>query len=116
MFLTDIEGKSQPLNASEPNVKRYPSSNPPSWPDSNSPQRNFIEAFTGEYEMPDLQRRWTVSLRGVKKQPGTQHLREPDHLLTPKRGTTFQLMTSASCIVSIEFKAAVPLVKSRKLL
>src|SRR5258708_32879686 len=70
-------------------------------PDKQLTERSFIEAFTGQYELPGSPTPFTVSLRGehtlILSSPGS-----PDIELIPKRGTTFDLEDQSG--VSLEFK------------
>ena len=99
MFLTDIDGEISSLSMPlEPTVKDIVFTR---MPDKQLTQRSFIEAFTGEYEIAGSPAPLTVALHGentlVLSISG-----QPDHLLSPKRGTTFQLADLSG--VSIEFK------------
>jgi hypothetical protein len=70
-------------------------------PDKQLTDRNFIEAFIGQYEIPGAPTPLTISLHGdhalVVNAPG-----QPDLELLPKRGTTFDLKGLAG--FSVEFK------------
>lgn len=70
-------------------------------PDKQLSDRNFIQAFTGQYEIPGSPTPLTVSLRGdhtlVASTPGS-----PDLELLPRRGTTFDVKDQSG--VRIEFK------------
>jgi len=70
-------------------------------PDKQLSDRNFIQPFTGQYEIPGSPTPLTVLLRGdhtlVVSTPGS-----PDHELLPKRGSTFDVKDQSG--VSIEFK------------
>jgi CubicO group peptidase (beta-lactamase class C family) len=70
-------------------------------PDKQLTERSFIEAFTGQYEIPGSPTLLTVSLRGehtlVVIFPGA-----PDLELLPKHGTAFDLKDQSG--VTIEFK------------
>lgn len=70
-------------------------------PDKHLSDRSFVQAFTGQYEIPGSPVPFTVSLRGdhtlVMSTPGS-----PDLELLPKRGTTFDIKDQSG--VSIEFK------------
>jgi CubicO group peptidase (beta-lactamase class C family) len=99
MFLTDINGDisslSMPLEASVKDILFT------RMPDKQLTERSFIEAFSGQYELPGAPVPLTVTLRGdhtlVASVPG-----QPDYQLNPKRGTTFQLADFSG--VTIEFK------------
>jgi YD repeat-containing protein len=70
-------------------------------PDKQLTERNFVEAFTGQYEMPGSPTPLTISLRGdhalVVSFPGA-----PDLELLPRRGTAFDVKDQRG--VTIEFK------------
>ena len=70
-------------------------------PDRQLTDRDFIRAFTGQYEVPGNPTQLTVSLRGdhtlVLSSPGA-----PDLELLPKRGTAFEVKDENGVI--IEFK------------
>jgi CubicO group peptidase (beta-lactamase class C family) len=70
-------------------------------PDKELTERSFIEAFTGQYELPGSPTPLTISLRGdhalVVSFPGA-----PDLELLPKRGTAFDVKDQSG--VTIEFK------------
>jgi CubicO group peptidase (beta-lactamase class C family) len=70
-------------------------------PDKQLSDRNFIQAFTGKYEIPGSPTPLTVSLRGdhtlVMSTPGS-----PDLELLPKRGNIFDVKDQSG--LSIEFK------------
>ena len=70
-------------------------------PDKRLTEKSFIEAFTGQYEIPGSPTPLTISLRGdhtlVLSSPGA-----PDLELLPRRGTTFEFKDQSG--VSIEFK------------
>lgn len=70
-------------------------------PDKQLSDRSFVQAFTGEYEIPGSPTPLTISLRGdhtlVESTPGS-----PDVELLPRRGTTFDIKDQSG--VSIEFK------------
>jgi CubicO group peptidase (beta-lactamase class C family) len=70
-------------------------------PDKQLTERSFIEAFTGQYEIPGGPTPLTISLRGdhtlVVSFPGA-----PDLDLLPRRGTAFDVKDQSG--VTIEFK------------
>jgi len=70
-------------------------------PDKQLTERSFVEAFTGQYEIPGSPTPLTISLRGdyslVLSSPGA-----PDLELLPRRGTTFDVKDQSG--VTIEFK------------
>jgi CubicO group peptidase (beta-lactamase class C family) len=70
-------------------------------PDKQLTERSFIEAFTGQYEIPGSPTPLTMSLRGdhtlVLSSPGA-----PDLELLPRRGTAFDVKDQSG--VTIEFK------------
>ena len=70
-------------------------------PDKQLSDRSFVEAFTGQYEIPGSPTPLTISLRGdhtlVVSTPGS-----PDVELLPSRGTKFDIKDQSG--VSIEFK------------
>jgi CubicO group peptidase (beta-lactamase class C family) len=70
-------------------------------PDKELTERSFIEAFTGQYELPGSPTPLTISLRGdhalFVSFPGA-----PDLELLPKRGTAFDVKDQSG--VTIEFK------------
>jgi hypothetical protein len=70
-------------------------------PDKQLTERSFIEAFTGQYELPGSPTPLTISLRGdhtlVVSFPGA-----PDLELLPRRGTAFDVKDQSG--VTIEFK------------
>jgi CubicO group peptidase (beta-lactamase class C family) len=70
-------------------------------PDKRLSDRSFIQAFTGQYEIPGSPTPLTVSLRGdhtlVVSTPGS-----PDQELVPRRGTTFEVKDQSG--LTIEFK------------
>jgi YD repeat-containing protein len=70
-------------------------------PDKQLTERGFIEAFTGQYEIPGSPTLLTISLRGdhtlVLSSPGS-----PDLELLPRRGTAFEVKDQSG--VTIEFK------------
>lgn len=70
-------------------------------PDKQLSDRSFVQAFTGEYEIPGSPTPLTISLRGdhtlVESTPGS-----PDVELLPRRCTTFDIKDQSG--VSIEFK------------
>jgi CubicO group peptidase (beta-lactamase class C family) len=70
-------------------------------PDKQLSDRSFIEAFTGQYEIPGSPTPLTVSLRGdhtlVASTPGS-----PDLELLPRRGTRFDVKDQSG--VSVEFR------------
>jgi CubicO group peptidase (beta-lactamase class C family) len=99
MFLTDLNGDISSLSMPlEPNVKDIVFTR---MPDRQLTERTFIEPFAGQYEIPGAPVTLTVTLRGdrtlVASVPG-----QPDYLLNPKRGTTFQLADFSG--ITIEFK------------
>ncbi len=69
-------------------------------PDKQLTDRSFIEAFTGEYEIPGSPTPFTISLRGdhtlIASTPGS-----PDLELLPRRGTTFDVKGQSG--LTIEF-------------
>jgi hypothetical protein len=99
MFLTDINGDisslSMPLEASVKDILFT------RMPDKQLTERGFVEAFSGQYELPGVPVPLTVTLRGdhtlVASIPG-----QPDYELNPKRGTTFQVADFSG--VTMEFK------------
>ena len=70
-------------------------------PDKQLTERSFIEAFTGQYELPGSPTPLTISVRGdhtlVVSFPGA-----PDLELLPRRGTAFDVKDQSG--VTIEFK------------
>jgi YD repeat-containing protein len=70
-------------------------------PDKQLTERSYIEAFTGQYEIPGSPTPLTISLRGdhalVVGIPGA-----PDLELLPRRGTAFNVKDQSG--VTIEFK------------
>jgi len=70
-------------------------------PDKQLTERSFIEAFTGQYEIPGSPTPLTISLRGdhtlVLSSPGA-----PDLELLPRRATAFDVKDQSG--VTIEFK------------
>jgi CubicO group peptidase (beta-lactamase class C family) len=70
-------------------------------PDKQLTERSFIEAFTGQYEIPGSPTPLTISLRGdhtlILSNPGA-----PDLELLPRRGTAFDVKDQSG--VTIEFK------------
>jgi CubicO group peptidase (beta-lactamase class C family) len=99
MFLTDINGDISSISVPlEPSVKDIVFTR---MPDKQLTQRSFIEAFTGDYEIPGSPVPLKVSLRGENKLivtvPG-----QPDYQLNPNRGTTFQFAELSG--FTIEFK------------
>jgi YD repeat-containing protein len=70
-------------------------------PDKQLTERGFLEAFTGQYEIPGSPTLLTISLRGdhtlVLSSPGS-----PDLELLPRRGTAFEVKDQSG--VTIEFK------------
>jgi CubicO group peptidase (beta-lactamase class C family) len=70
-------------------------------PDKQLTERSFIEAFTGQYEIPGSPTPLTISLRGdhtlILSNPGA-----PDLELLPRRGKAFDLKDQTG--VTIEFK------------
>lgn len=99
MFLTDLNGDISSLSMPlAPNVKDIVFTR---MPDKQLTERGFIEAFTGQYEIPGSPVPLTVTLRGdhtlIASVPG-----QPDYELVPRRGTMFQLADFSG--VTIEFK------------
>jgi CubicO group peptidase (beta-lactamase class C family) len=99
MFLTDYDGEISSLSMPlQPDVKDIVFTR---MPDRQLTQRSFIEAFTGDYEIPGSPVPLKISLRGenslIVSVPG-----QPDLKLNPARGTTFELADIKG--VSIEFK------------
>ena len=99
MFFSDLNGDISSLSMPlETNVKDIVFTR---MPDKQLTDRSFIEAFTGEYDLPGAPVPLTVSLRGdhalVASTPG-----QTDLELLPKRGTTFDVKGLAG--FSIEFK------------
>ncbi len=99
MFLTDINGDiSSLLMMLQPDVKDIVFTR---MPDKQLTEHGFIEAFTGQYEIPGSPVPLTVSLRGdhtlILSLAG-----QPDRELAPRRGTMFQLADVSG--VTIEFK------------
>jgi len=99
MFFSDANGDISSLSMPlETNVKDIVFTR---LPDKQLTERSFIEAFTGQYELPGSPTPFTVSLRGehtlILSSPGS-----PDIELIPKRGTTFDLKDQSG--VSLEFK------------
>jgi hypothetical protein len=99
MFFSDLNGDISSLSMPlETNVKDIVFTR---MPDKQLTDRSFIEAFTGEYELPGAPVPLTVALRGdhalVASTPG-----QTDLELLPKRGTTFDVKGLAG--FSIEFK------------
>lgn len=99
VFLTDLNGDISSLSIPlEPSVKDIVFTR---MPDKQLTERSFIEAFAGQYEIPGAPVPLTVTLRGnhelVASVPG-----QPDYLLNPRRGTTFQLADFSG--ITIEFK------------
>jgi CubicO group peptidase (beta-lactamase class C family) len=99
MFLSDANGDISSLTLPlETNVKDILFTR---LPDKQLTDRKFVEAFTGQWEIPGSPAPLTISLRGdhtlVASNPG-----EPDVELIPKRGTTFEMKGQNG--VTIEFK------------
>jgi len=99
MFLTDINGDISSLSMPlEPSVKDILFTR---MPDKQLTERSFVQAFSGQYELPGSPVPLTVTLRGdhtlVASVPG-----QPDYELNPKRGTTFQVADFSG--ITIEFK------------
>jgi len=99
MFFSDANGDISSLSMPlETNVKDIVFAR---LPDKQLTERSFIEAFTGQYELPGSPTPFTVSLRGehtlIFGTPGS-----PDVELIPKRGTSFELKDQSG--VSLEFK------------
>lgn len=99
MFLSDANGDISSLSMPlETNVKDIVFTR---LPDKQLTERSFIEAFTGQYELPGSPTPFTVSLRGehtlIFGTPGS-----PEVELIPKRGTSFELKDQSG--VSLEFK------------
>ena len=99
MFLTDYDGDISSLSMPlQPDVKDIVFTR---MPDRQLTQRSFIEAFTGDYQIPGSPVPLKISLRGenslIVSVPG-----QPDLKLDPKRGTTFELADVKG--VTIEFK------------
>jgi CubicO group peptidase (beta-lactamase class C family) len=99
MFFSDLNGDISSLSMSlEANVKDIVFTR---MPDKQLTDRNFVESFAGQYEIPGAPVPLTVSLRGdhalVFSTPG-----QADLELLPKRGTTFDVKGLAG--FSIEFK------------
>ncbi len=98
-FFTDINGDISSLSIPlEPSVKDIVFTR---MPDKQLTERSFIEAFAGQYEIPGAPVPFTITLRGdhelVASVPG-----QPDYVLHPRRGTTFQLADYSG--ITIEFK------------
>jgi CubicO group peptidase (beta-lactamase class C family) len=99
MFSSDISGEISSLSMPlEPNVKDIVFTR---LPDKQLLDRRFIEAFTGEYDLPGSPTPLTISLRGdhnlIGSTPGQDDLE-----LLPKRGTAFDIKGLAG--FRIEFK------------
>ena len=99
MFFSDVNGDISSLSLPlETNVKDIVFTR---LPDKQLTDRSFVEAFTGQWEIPGSPTPLTISLRGdhtlVASNPG-----QPDVELVPKRGITFDLKDQSG--VSIEFK------------
>jgi hypothetical protein len=99
MFLSDANGDISSLSLPlETNVKDILFTR---LPDKQLMDRKFVEAFTGQWEIPGSPTPLTISLRGdhtlVASNPG-----EPDVELIPKRSTTFDMKGQNG--VTIEFK------------
>jgi len=99
MFLSDANGDISSLSLPlETNVKDILFTR---LPEQQLTDRKFVEAFTGQWEIPGSPTPLTISLRGdhtlVASNPG-----EPDVELIPKRGTTFDMKGQNG--VTIEFK------------
>jgi CubicO group peptidase (beta-lactamase class C family) len=99
IFFSDLRGEidslSMPLETNVRDIvfKRVP--------DKQLSDRSFIEAFTGQYELPGAPAPLTITIRGdhalVGSMPGQEDLE-----LLPRRGTTFEVKGLAG--FSIEFK------------
>jgi CubicO group peptidase (beta-lactamase class C family) len=99
MFSSDLSGEISSLAMLlEPNVKDIVFTR---MPDKQLTDRSFIEAFTGQYDIPGSPVPLTISLRGDHTLVGSTPGQEDIELL-PKRGTTFELKGLAG--FSIEFK------------
>jgi len=99
MFLTDMDGDISSLSMPlEPSVKDIVFTR---MPDRQLLDRNFIQAFAGDYSTEGAPQPLTVSLRGdnslIISVPG-----QPDYKLNPMRGTTFQLADFHG--ITVEFK------------
>jgi CubicO group peptidase (beta-lactamase class C family) len=99
MFFTDLNGDISSLSIPlEPSVKDIVFTRVP---DKQLTERSFIQAFAGQYEIPGAPVPFTITLRGdhelVASVPG-----QPDYVLNPRRGTTFQLADYSG--IMIEFK------------
>ncbi|MGB7549014.1 MAG: serine hydrolase [Terracidiphilus sp.] len=99
MFQTDMDGNISSLAMPlQPGVKDIVFTR---MPDRQLTERSFIEPFTGDYETEGSPVPLKVSLRGentlILTVPG-----QPDYLLNPKRGTTFELADLKG--ITIEFK------------
>jgi CubicO group peptidase (beta-lactamase class C family) len=99
MFFSDLSGEISSLSMPlETNVKDIVFTR---MPDKQLSDRSFVEAFTGQYDLPGSPAPFTISLRGdhalVASTPGQEDLE-----LLPKRGTSFDLKGLAG--FSIEFK------------
>jgi CubicO group peptidase (beta-lactamase class C family) len=98
-FLTDLNGDISSVSIPlQPDVKDIVFTR---MPDKQLTERSFIQAFAGQYEIPGAPVPFTITLRGdhelVANVPG-----QPDYVLTPRRGTTFQLADYTG--ITIEFK------------
>jgi CubicO group peptidase (beta-lactamase class C family) len=99
LFNTDMDGEISSLSMPlQPDVKDIVFTR---LPDRQLTQRSFIEAFTGDYEIPGSPVPLKVSVRGenslIVSLPG-----QPDYKLNPKRGTTFELADIKG--IALEFK------------
>jgi CubicO group peptidase (beta-lactamase class C family) len=99
MFLTDLHGEISSLSMPlEPNVKDIVFTR---MPDRQLTDRNYVQAFTGQYEVPGSPTPFTVSLHGdhtlFLSQPGDEDLE-----LLPTKNNTFDLKGLAG--FSVEFK------------
>jgi CubicO group peptidase (beta-lactamase class C family) len=91
----DISSLSMPLEATVKDIVFT------RMPDRQLSDPKFITAFAGDYQIEGAPRPLTVTLRGdnslVISVPG-----QPDYILTPRRGTTFQVGDFSG--ITIEFK------------
>jgi CubicO group peptidase (beta-lactamase class C family) len=99
MFHSDEDGEISTLSMRlQPNVKDIVFTR---MPDKQLSERSFIEAFTGQYEIPGSPVVLTVSLHGdhtlFASVPG-----QPDYELVPRRGTRFDFAVANG--LSLEFK------------
>ncbi len=99
MFQTDMDGDISSLAMPlQPDVKDIVFTR---MPDRQLTERSFIEPFTGDYETQGAPVPIKISLRGentlIASVPG-----QPDYLLHPKRGTTFEVGDFKG--ITIEFK------------